>query len=84
VQQSTECTETVSKTAEEPQTARIAEMRGRPEERGWNLLTVGRLLLLLLLLLSLSSSSSLYAIAFMQGIYSSMGYAVARLVESEG
>jgi len=80
VQQSTECTETVSKTVEELQTARIAEMRGRPEERGRNLLTVGRLLLLSLLL---SLSSSLCAIAFMQGIYNSMGYAVARLVESE-
>jgi len=83
VQQSTECTETASKTAEELQTARIEEMRGRPdkqlEERGRSLLTVGRLLLLLLLLLL-----SLCVIAFVQGIYNSLGYAVAPLVEPEG
>jgi ABC-type Na+ efflux pump permease subunit len=71
-----------SKIVEELQTARIKEMRGQPdkqpEERSRNLLTVGRLLLLLLLLLSLC------VIVFMQGIYNSMGYAVARLVEPEG
>jgi len=83
VQQSTECKETASKIVEDLQTALSKEMRGRPdkqlEERGRNFLTVGRLLLLLLLLLL-----SLCVIALMQGIYSSMGYTVARLVDPEG